>query len=155
MLPITQLHPIAVHFPVVFFLTLATFDAVTLLRRDEFFGRTCTANISAGLAMLAGLSAIAAYVFGDLAYDVAISSGYTVADLETHEALGTWTALFIVVWALLRGYIWWRGSPIEGRWKINAILIEIAGAILIVTTAYFGGHLVYELGVNVSRVVGG
>lgn len=34
MLPIAQLHPIAVHFPIVFFLTLAAFDAVALARGE-------------------------------------------------------------------------------------------------------------------------
>lgn len=38
--------------------------------------------------MLSGLSAIATYVSGDLAYDAAISSGIAAATLETHESLG-------------------------------------------------------------------
>lgn len=106
--------------------------------------------------MLSGLSAIVAYVFGDLAYDAAISSGVAAVNLETHEALGTWTAAFIVIWALLRGYFWWRGSPMARGSKAVAVGIEVTGALLIVTTAYFGGQLVYELGVNVNvnRAIG-
>lgn len=154
MLPAEQLHRVAVHFPIVFFLTLTAFDVVMLVRGEAISGRTNAANISAGLATLSGLSAIAAYVFGDLAYDAAISSGFAAVKLETHEALGTWTAAFIVIWAILRGYFWWRGSPLEAGSKAGAVGIEVAGALLIVTTAYFGGQLVYELGVNVSRAIG-
>jgi uncharacterized membrane protein len=155
MLPIAQLHPIVVHFPIVFFLTLAAFDTVTLIRGSAISGRSCAATISAGLAVLAGLSAIAAYFAGDLAYDAAISSGVAAATLETHESLGTWTAVFIVIWSLLRSYSWWRGLGIEGGRKTAAVAIEIAGSLLIIAAAYFGGQLVYELGVNVSRAAGG
>jgi len=155
MLPIADLHPIAVHFPIVFFLTLAAFDTVMLVRGGAISGRTCTARISMGLAALAGLTALVTYAVGDLAYDAAIASGIPEARLETHEGLGTATALALVVWALLRGYFWWRGSPIEGRVKTAAVAIELAGVLLIIVTAYFGGQLVYDLGVNVAHAAGG
>jgi uncharacterized membrane protein len=155
MLPIAQLHPIAVHFPIVFFLTLAAFDTVALVRGAAISGRSCTASISAGLAVLSGLSAILTYFSGDLAYDVAVSSGVAAAALETHESVGTWTAIFIVIWSLPRSYAWWREVSIEGGRKTAAVVIEIAGSLLIVVAAYFGGQLVYELGVNVTRAAGG
>lgn len=155
MLSITDLHPIAVHFPIVFFLTLAVFDAVMLFRGNTISGRACTANISTGLAVLAGLAAVATYVLGDLAYDAAVASGIPHGRLETHEGLGTTTAVVLAVWALLRGYLWWRNAPIEGVAKTAAVAIEAAGALLIIVTAYFGGQLVYELGVNVAHAAGG
>lgn len=155
MLSIAHLHPIAVHFPIVFFLTLAAFDAVMLFRGQTISGRTCTANISAGLAVLAGLAAIVTYILGDLAYDAAIASGIPESRLETHQGLGTTTAVVLAVWALLRGYLWWRNSPIEGVAKTAAVAVEAAGALLIIVTAYFGGQLVYELGVNIAHAAGG
>jgi uncharacterized membrane protein len=33
-------------------------------------------------------------------------------------------------------------------------LIEVAGAALVVVTAYYGGQLVYDLGVNVAHAAG-
>jgi len=154
MIPIAQLHPIIVHFPIVFFITLAVFDTVAVARGYEIFGQTVTGNISTALAVLSGLAAIIAYMFGDLAFDAAISSGVADVTLETHEAFGTTTAILFAVWAIVRGYVWWRGTRIEGNRKSAAIAIEIAGVLLIVTTAYFGGQLVYDLGVNVSRMTG-
>ncbi len=155
MLPVAQLHPIAVHFPIVFFMTLAAFDTVALLRGNTISERTPAAHISVGLAVLSGLSAIVTYLSGDLAYDVAVSSGVAASALETHESLGTWTAIFIVVWSLARSFVWWRGWSIEGGWKTGVAAIEIAGSLLIIVAAYFGGQLVYELGVNVARAVAG
>lgn len=155
MLSVAHIHPIVVHFPIVYFLSLTGFDAVMLLMRLPIAGRNCTANISAALAVLAGLAALAAYIFGDMAYDAAIASGVAGARLETHETLGTITASSFVLWALLRGYMWWRRVSLDGGRKWAVVATEIAGVFLIVTTAYFGGQLVYELGVNVARAGGG
>lgn len=155
MLSITEIHPIAVHFPIVYFLSLAGFDVLLFALRHPISGRNCTANISAALAALAGAAAVAAYFFGDIAYDAAIAGGVAAAKLETHESLGTITAICLALWSLCRAYFWWRGIPLDGGRKGAVVAIEIAGALLIVTTAYFGGQLVYELGVNVARAAGG
>jgi uncharacterized membrane protein len=134
---------------------LAAFDAVLLVRGDPISGRGCTGNVSTGLAVLAGVWALISFILGDLAYDIAIASGVPAATLETHESLGTWTAFFIIFWALVRSFFWWRGSAIEGGLKAGVTIIEIAGSILIIVASYFGGQLVYELGVNVTRAAGG
>jgi uncharacterized membrane protein len=155
MLSIAHIHPMIVHFPIVFFLTLAALDTVLMIGGREIVGRGCTGSVSASLAVLAGLAAIVAFVFGDLAFDAAVSAGFPEADLETHEGLGTSTAIAFVVWALVRGYLWWRGSTVGGGLKVAAVVIELAGAALVIVTGYFGGQLVYELGVNVSRAAGG
>lgn len=155
MLSIAHLHPIAVHFPIVFFLTLAAFDAVMLFRGNTISGRACTGNISTGLAVLAGLAAVVTGALGYLAYNAAVASGITEGRLDTHQGLGTTTAVVLAVWAFLRGYLWWRNVPIEGVTKTAAVALEAAGALLIIVTAYFGGQLVYELGVNVAHAAGG
>ncbi len=155
MLSIAHIHPIAVHFPIVFFLCLAAFDILMLVTGRSISGRACAANLSAALAVLAGLAAVVTYMFGDMAMDIAISKGFSEAALETHETLGTVTASCFAVWAILRGFAWWRGLSLDGGRKAAVVIIEIAGAALITTTAYFGGELVYQLGVNVSHAVGG
>jgi uncharacterized membrane protein len=155
MFSLAEIHPVAVHFPIVLFLSLAAFDTIMVARGATLSGRSGIANLSAGLALLSGVAAIVAYLFGDLAYDIAISSGIAESKLETHEALGTWTAMLLVVWAALRSYFWWRGSTLANKGKRVIVGIELAGALLVVTTAYFGGQLVYELGVNVARAGGG
>ncbi len=154
MLPIEQIHPVVVHFPIVFFLSLAALDAVALLRSVPIDGRGCLANLSAGLAVLAGAAAVAAYAFGDAALDVAISRGVPELRLETHEGFGTTTAALLAAWGLLRGLVWWRRVAL-GRGRTAAVVaVQAALAVLLVATAYYGGQLVYELGVNVARPAG-
>ena len=154
MITIAHIHPIAVHFPIVFFLSLAAFDCAMVVLGRTISGTSCAANVSAALAALSGLTAIVAYSFGDMAYDAAIASGVAPDSLELHETIGSLTALLIVIWALVRGYVWWRRMPIEGGLRPAVAGIEIAIALLIVVTAYYGGQLVYELGVNVTRAAG-
>lgn len=151
MLTIEHLHPIVVHFPIVLMLGLAAFDVLATAWRTYLSGRGCAAGISSALAVLAGIAAILAYVFGDIAYDIAVEHGVSETTLETHEGLGSITALAIVIWGAIRGIVWWRKFEIGGwrRWPLLAVQVGLAA--LIVVTAYFGGSLVYEHGVNVHR----
>jgi uncharacterized membrane protein len=148
-MPIAQLHPMVVHFPIVFILTMAVFDVIAAFRGSPLAGNGVAARISTGLAVLAGLFAAAAYVFGDMALSVAEQAGVPEARLEQHEGLGTTTAAVLVVWMVVRLYFWWRGrtsAPVVSRAFAG---IEVVLAALIVATAYFGGQLVYDFGVNV------
>jgi len=152
LIPIEQFHPIVVHFPIVFFLSLAALDTAALFANLSLAGRGGVANLSAGLAVLAGLAAVTAYAFGDAALDVALAGGVAEARLETHETLGTVTAIALALWGLVRAFVWWRRLPVgKGRARGMA-LVELAFAILIIATAFFGGQLVYELGVNVAAL---
>ena len=150
MIPIEQLHPIVVHFPIVFFLSLAALDTFALFRNSSIDGRGGIANLSAGLAVLAGLAAVAAYSFGDAALEVAQANGISEARLETHELLGTTTAIALAFWGLARAFFWWRRLPMDKGKVWGVVLVELAFSSLIITTAYYGGQLVYEFGVNVA-----
>lgn len=154
MIPIEQFHPLVVHFPIVFFLSLAALDTFALFRNTPIGGRGGVANLSAGLAVLAGLAAVAAYSFGDAALDVAEASGIIEGRLGTHELLGTTTAIALAVWGLARAFIWWRQLPVSKGRAWGMVFMELAFSILIITTAYYGGQLVYEFGVNVASSVG-
>ena len=151
MLSIEQIHPMVVHFPIVLLLGLAAFDTIGLASGGRFDGRSCIANLSAGLAVLAGLSAGVAYVFGDIAFDSAIAKGIVESRLELHETLGTVTAAVLVLWGLARAVLWWRGRTMGTGLRRAIVALEIAFSILVVTTAFYGGQLVYEFGVNVAR----
>ena len=154
MLPIEQLHPIVVHFPIVFFLSLVAVDAFALFRNMAIDGRGGVANLSAGLAVLAGLAAAAAYGLGDAALEIAVANGVAEARMETHQILGTTTAIALVLWGAARGFVWWRQMPINKGKARGVVLVELAFAILIIVTAFYGGQLVYEFGVNVAPPTG-
>ncbi|MEO8669326.1 MAG: DUF2231 domain-containing protein [Bauldia sp.] len=155
MIPTEHIHPMLVHFPIVFFLCLTAIDLVALIRGKSVTGRTALGNLSSGLAVVAGISAIVTWFFGGLALDLAEAGGFRSDVAETHEGLGTATAAVFVLWAIVRAILWWRNTR-GGRAMLSGVaVVEILGVFLVSLTAYFGGELVYGLGVNVSRAVGG
>ena len=105
--------------------------------------------------MLAGISGLATFLFGAIALDVAESQGFHSAVAETHGSLGSVTAIAFALWAALRVMACWRNVRLSGLKAALTPVIELAGAVLVVATAYYGGELVYGLGVNVARVGAG
>jgi len=154
MLPVQLIHPVIVHFPIVFMITLAAFDLVATLRGAAVTGKTASGNASAGLALLAGLSAITAFHFGGVALDFAEAGGFHNEIAEIHESLGEFTAAAFAIWAAVRALLWLRDFRPAGLLAMAIPVIEIAGAALVIATAYFGGQLVYDLGVNVGGLAG-
>ncbi len=154
MLAAQHIHPVLVHFPIVFMITLAVFDLIAGLRGAEITGRTASGNASAGLALLAGLSAIVTFYFGGVALDIAEAGGFHSDIAEMHEGLGEFTALAFAVWAAIRIFLWFRDIRFSSPMVLAVPVIELAGAALVIATAYFGGQLVYDLGVNVAHIAG-
>jgi uncharacterized membrane protein len=154
LLPIEQLHPVAVHFPIVLMLSLAVLDIVAVARGVRLDGRGAYANLSTGIAAALGLFALLAFSLGDAALDIAVSRNVDPAILETHQDLGTFAAFALAIWGALRAFAWWRGIDISGNRRYLVLAVEIALVVLILTVAYFGGQLVYEFGVNVAPAAG-
>lgn len=151
MIPIQHVHPMLVHFPIVFFLTLVVFDIVASFGGKAVTGRSAAGGISTSLAVLAGLFALVTFYFGGMALDVAEAQGFHSEVAEIHEGLGTTTAIAFAAWALIRLVLWWRDVKFKGAISAAIPLVEVAGAILVTATAYYGGQLVYGLGVNVMH----
>lgn len=152
MLPLEQLHPIVVHFPIVLTLALALLDIVAFARGVPLGGRGAYANLSAGIATAAGLFALLAFSMGDMALDIAVSRNIDPSILENHENLGTFTAFALAAWGALRALAWWRNIDLSANRSYLVLAVEVAFVFLILTTAYFGGQLVYDFGVNVAPV---
>jgi len=151
MIPIEHIHPMLVHFPIVFFLTLAALDSVAVFRGASITGRSAVGNIAAGLAVLSALGAISAFALGDAALEIAQAGGFMSEVGEIHETLGTVTVVLFSAWAALRVYLWMKDITISGAKVWMMLLVEAGGAAIVLTTAFYGGTLVYELGVNVAR----
>jgi uncharacterized membrane protein len=148
---IAHIHPMLVHFPIVFFLTLAVVDTIATLRGVPVTGRGGIGNVSTGLALLAGLFAIVTYIFGGMALDFAEAGGFHSDVAEIHESLGEATAAAFAIWAIVRVVAWWRNARLSGGSAILLSLVELAGVAIVVATAYYGGQLVFNLGVNVAQ----
>lgn len=154
MLTVQHIHPMLVHFPIVLFLLLAAVDTIATLRAVPVTGRTAAGNVSTGLALLAGVFAIVTYVFGDMALEFAEAGGFHSDVAEIHEGLGEATAAAFAIWAVIRVVAWWRNVKVQGAPAALLSVVELAGAALVIATAFYGGNLVYDLGVNVAVAAG-
>lgn len=156
MIPIQHIHPMVVHFPIVIVFLVAGFEVLATATGRTVTGRTASGNFAVGMLVIAGLAAIAAYYFGDAALTYAESGGFESDVAEIHESLGKLVAISVSIWAVIRAFLWWRDIRIERPFAFAFPLVSIAGAGLITWTAYYGGQLVFDLGVNVTKAaVGG
>jgi uncharacterized membrane protein len=155
MIATQHLHPMIVHFPIVIFLLLTALDVLAFLAGRSVTGREGWGATSTALAVLAGISAIVTFILGGMALDIAEAGGFHSEIAETHEGLGTTTAIAFAVWALIRIVTWWRNANAGRGATAIVALIEIVGSVLVIVTAYYGGLLVYTLGVNVVTGAGG
>ena len=152
MIDLAHVHPMLVHFPIVLFLLGAALEFIALARGADLAGRSSLANGALTLMLLAALSAIATAIFGDMALEHAVELGFPQAPLERHGGFGFGTMWFFLAYAALYLLAWWRRFPLAGGRGWLWFAVSLAGVALVLVTAYFGGDLVYRLGVNVAPV---
>ncbi len=154
MIQAQHIHPLIVHFPIVLICLMVALDWIASLRGVSVTGRNPAANASVALAVIAGLAALVAYYFGGVALDYAEAGGFQSDIAEIHESLGETTAMLLAGWALVRAFLWFRDMRIANPVAFLVPVLETAGLGLVITTAFYGGQLVYDLGVNVAHAAG-
>jgi uncharacterized membrane protein len=154
-IPLQHLHPMIVHFPIVLVFLVAGFELVATATGRTVTGRTASGNFAVGLLALAAVASILAVYLGDVALTYAEAGGFESDIAEIHETLGKAVAIAVSLWALIRAALWWRDVRIERPLAYIVPVISIIGAGLITWTAYYGGQLVFDLGVNVTKAAGG
>lgn len=152
MISIDHVHPALVHFPIVLLLLGVVLDFAVLARGGDLAARDCLAVSAGGALVLGAIAAAVAAYFGDIALDAAVAKGFPAAPLERHQFLGVTTLVIFAVLALVRLALGWRRTPLAGPRGWVLFLLGAAGAGVLLTAAYFGGDLVYRLGVNVIPV---
>ena len=152
MIPVQHIHPMLVHFPIVLIFMLAAFDVLASFRGKFVSGRTVAGNISTGLAVGVAIFACATYVFGGLALTHAEDGGFHSDIAEIHESLGEMVAIFTTIYAVIRAGLWLKDYRISGLTSYLFPIAALGISALVAVTAYFGGQLVYELGVNVAKI---
>ena len=150
MIPITEIHPMLVHFPIVLWISAETIAVIVLIRGGDLSARQ-NWPATAFYSLLAGtvFAALAAF-FGDIAQDHAIAAGFAAGPMEIHETVAVITLSIFTLHAILRLLAIWRRYPLTGRRGWLAELPGLIGIGGLLATAYLGGELVYHLGVNVA-----
>lgn len=146
---IELLHPMMVHFPIALLLLGAALRIISAFIRSPFFFRLSWAVLILGI----GSSWIAVYL-GDLAADIVRPTLCDPGALHTHISWGKKTATFFSVVFLLDliGAEIARRRPIfRLAWTLGVGFLFALAAAALLTTAYFGGQLVYEQGAAVQK----
>lgn len=148
MIDLAHIHPMLVHFPLALMPLAICVQIYALYRRQGLFGRSCPASMAVLLLVLAAVAAVVAAVFGDMALDHALDTGVPMDAMEEHEDFGQATAVLLALLAGVELWCYWKsvsGFAVERLLLVAGILLL---SVLLIT-AWFGGHLVYDLGVNV------
>lgn len=151
MISIQHIHPMLVHFPIVLIILLAGVELVAVALGRDVTGRSAIGNLSTGMLIIAALAAIAAFYFGDVALTYAENGGFESDVAEIHEGLGRFVAISVTIWAVVRAALWLRNVRLVRPWAFAIPLVSLAGSALVIWTAYYGGQLVFDLGVNVAK----
>ncbi len=147
---LSLIHPMLVHFPLALMPLVVLLYIWGLIRGEALFGRSCLARSLLYLTLAAGISALTAAAFGDLALDIAVGKGFPEAKLEDHEALGKTSALLIALLAFIHALLYMKQVDSKGGPGLTLLIVSSAILMILLTTALYGGNLVYVLGVNVS-----
>ena len=152
MIPIYEIHPMLVHFPIVLWLVAEAIAVVILFRGGDLSARRHW-PMTAFYALLGGtLVAALAAVFGDMALDHAVAAGFNPAPMELHETVALTTLALFGLHTVLRLLAIWRAYSLTGIRGWVSELPGLIGICLLIYTAYLGGELVYHIGVNVAAV---
>ena len=153
MIDLAHIHPMLVHFPIVFLITATVIFSAIAGRSGNIGAKTCLPLIGAGALVAGLLMGYLAAFFGDIALDAAVAKGFAVSPLERHEEMAAITLTFFSLLAVMLLTAIWRNISLEGKraWYFTAA--AAVGMVLLIITAYFGGDLVYHIGVNVDSVL--
>ncbi len=153
MIPIEHIHPMLVHFPIVLFTLALVLDAILVFgHQGDLSDRQCLGMTGLAALGIGLLFAILAAVFGDMALDIAVDKGFDRDPLEEHEGLAGATITLFGLLALVQIVAAWRSIPLAGNRGKAFVAVMSLAYLLLVSTAYHGGELVYGLGVNVANV---
>ena len=136
-------HPTIVHFPIALLFTAVFFEIFgSWIQRDSYrqFGQW--------LLILGLISGIVASAVGFWGEEAVVAAGVPEKAVDRHEFLAVIT---LVVFALML-FIRWR---VRDRWSVRNqsiyFILAVLGVLLLGTTGYFGGDLVYRYGAGVQK----
>lgn len=137
------LHPVVVHFPIALLSTAVLFELLGfLLRRDDF------RRFGFWLLVLGLVGGVAAAGFGWWGEGAVKAAGVPGDAIDRHESFAVAT---LIAFGLLLIFRRWARDRWSARDKAIYLAMAIAGLLLLATTGYFGGDLVYRYGAGVQK----
>ncbi len=152
MIPIYQVHPAIVHFPIVLFILVLLFSLIVVARGGSLTDRTGLANTAFWLTWLGWVSGAAAAIFGGIAAGHAGQAGFPTDHIGEHAGLARITMATFTVLVIALSLLRWRNVAMAGARGWIYTLLVLVGVYFLGNTAYHGGHLVFGMGVNVDVV---
>jgi len=152
MFDLALIHPMLVHFPLVLIPLAVVLDWLAVAQGEDLAKWRGLARLSLVTWGLGAAFAVLAAMFGDLALDAAVGKGFPVAPLDRHETFGYTTMWLLIGLSALRFLFAWRRLPLRGGRRAAIALGGTLAVAVLITTAFYGGELVYSLGVNVAAV---
>lgn len=137
------IHPSVVHFPIALLFTAIFFEILGFLsRRAEY------RQFGFWLLALGMVSGVVAAGFGWWGEDLVKAAGVPGDAIERHEFFGVAT---LIAFGLLLVFRRWARDRWSVRDKAIYLAMAVAGLLLLATTGYFGGDLVYRYGAGVQK----
>lgn len=142
------LHPIAVHFPIALLLTALGIETFSLFSKEEKWNWLLPS--AEWLLYIGMLSLWLAVGLGLLAEETAphIPSAWEV--LEEHKTLGFWSAGLFSALSLARFYFKKKWRNLEIKWRGLFVLFWTVSGVVLISTAFHGGELVFNFGMGVQ-----
>jgi uncharacterized membrane protein len=133
-------HPMLVHFPIVFWSCALAADVISLFTQAGL-----AAELASGTLALGGISGLLAMIAGVLDFTTELSKDSPARDAAiTHlMAMGSAWLVFLLALAL-------HGFPPKLPVSLAAQLATVAGFLIMAFGAWVGGKLVYEFGVGTT-----
>jgi uncharacterized membrane protein len=136
-------HPIVVHFPIALLFTAVFFEIFGFWAQRESYRQFGLWLLILGL--ISGIIASAAGFWGE---EAVVAAGVPEKAVDRHESLAVIT---LVVFALLLFFRWRVGDRWSVRNRTVYVILAVLGVLLLGTTGYFGGDLVYRYGAGVQK----
>ena len=136
-----QLHPMAVHFPIVLVLLWPVIDAVGLLLKRIDLCRAALAML-----VLAVITSLFATATGQAAFDAAIAKGVDAELLNTHADKSNLIPWLLLAIAAARFGL---AQKLKTKGQIAGIVLGVLLWPLLIATGDSGGKLVFDHGIGV------
>lgn len=153
MIPVELIHPMIVHFPLALFPAAIALDLWILARGGDLAARQPLPQIALVTYVMATLLALAAVLFGGIAFDAALARGFPEAALEAHEEVASWAFYIFAGITAIRLFVYFRRVSMTRLSGGAVALASVAAYAVMLLAAYRGGELVYSLGVNVAHAM--